>query len=203
MQGLMVDRFPKRFLKGIRRKSKIASKKRNGAEVGKRSGNDGRICLFGKWSTPRKGGSGEYRNEGWNFQKNPPEWWLRYNIRSNSIAWWSKKNEIKGETIMNWITVIAGVILCLAPFVTGYSGTPSALWTSLIMGVVIAVLGFVKSYKLAAVAGVVTFIAPWIFGFNGIGAALWSCLVLGGVVVILDGYRGFFSRKGTETAQHA
>ena len=104
---------------------------------------------------------------------------------------------------MNWVTVIAGVVLFLAPFIAGYSGTPSALWASLILGVVIAALGYMKNYKWAAIAGLLTFIAPWILGFSGIGAALWSCLVLGGVVAILDGYRGFFSGRGTHTAQHA
>jgi hypothetical protein len=110
---------------------------------------------------------------------------------------------MKGEWIMNWITIVAGVVLFLAPFVTGYSGTPSALWTSLIMGVVIAVLGYMKSYKWAAFAGVITFIAPWVMGFSGIGAALWTSLIVGGVVAIADGYRGFFSGSGTHTAQHA
>jgi hypothetical protein len=60
------------------------------------------------------------------------------------------------------------------------------------MGVVIVALGFMQSYKWAAIAGVVTFFAPWVLGFNGIGAALWTCLIVGGVVAIMDGYRGFF-----------
>ena len=96
---------------------------------------------------------------------------------------------------MKWATVISGVLLVLAPFVLGYSGTPAALWTSLVMGIVIAILGLAQSYKWAAGAGVVTFVAPWILGFSGIGAALWSCLILGGLVLILAGYRGFFSEE--------
>jgi hypothetical protein len=110
---------------------------------------------------------------------------------------------MKGESSMNWVTVIAGVILFFAPFLAGYSGNPTGLWTSLIMGAVIVVLGYMKNYKWAAIIGLLTFIAPWVLGFSGIGAALWSCLLLGGVVAILDGYRGFFSGRGTDTAQHA
>jgi len=104
---------------------------------------------------------------------------------------------------MNWFTMIAGAVLFLLPFITGYSGNPAALWTSLIMGVVIAVLGYLKNYKLAAVSGLLTFIAPWIMSFSGIGAALWTCLIVGGAVAIVDGYRGFLSGRGTQTAQHA
>jgi hypothetical protein len=101
-----------------------------------------------------------------------------------------KQNERR--MIMNWVTIVAGALLFIAPFLTGYSGTPWALWTSLVMGVVIVALGFMQSYKWAAIAGVVTFFAPWVLGFNGIGAALWTCLIVGGVVAIMDGYRGFF-----------
>ena len=101
---------------------------------------------------------------------------------------------------MNWVTIIAGVVLFLAPFVFAYSGTPAALWTSLIMGVVIAFLGYKQSYKWAAGMGLVTLVAPWILGFSGIGAALWSCLILGGLVLILAGYRGFFSEEAKSSS---
>jgi hypothetical protein len=92
--------------------------------------------------------------------------------------------------IMNWVTIIAGAILFVAPYVTGYSDTTPALWTSLIMGAAIAIFGFMQSYKWAAVAGLVTSIVPFVLGFSGI--ALWICLIVGGAVAILDGYRGFF-----------
>lgn len=105
---------------------------------------------------------------------------------------------------MNWVTIIAGVALFLAPFVFGYSGNPAALWTSLVMGVVIAVLGYLKAYKWAAGMGVVTFVAPWILGFSGIGAALWSCLIVGGLVAILAGYSGFLAEdSGSVQQRHA
>lgn len=103
---------------------------------------------------------------------------------------------------MNWVTIISGVVLFLAPFVFGYSGQPAALWTSLVMGAVIAILGFMQSYKWAAGAGVVTFVAPWILGFSGISAALWSCLIVGALVAILAGIRGF-SQAGSVQQRHA
>jgi len=104
---------------------------------------------------------------------------------------------------MNWVTLIAGVVLILAPFVTGYSGTPMTLWTSLFMGAVIALLGCMKLYKWAAVAGVVTIVAPWILGFSGIGTALGMCLAVGIVVTAVAGYKGVFAKKNDQftTAQ--
>jgi hypothetical protein len=99
---------------------------------------------------------------------------------------------------MKWLTTILGVALFLAPFVFGYSGTPWVLWTSLILGVVVAVLGFKRSYKPAAIVGLVVFVAPWILGFSGVPGAAWCCWLLGGAVAILAGYRGFFSKADVQ-----
>ena len=99
---------------------------------------------------------------------------------------------------MNWVTTILGVALVLAPFVFGYSGTPWALWTSLILGVVVAVLGYMRSYKAAAIIGLVVFVAPWITGFSGVSGAAWCCWLLGGATALLAGYRGFISEEKTQ-----
>lgn len=99
---------------------------------------------------------------------------------------------------MKWVTSILGVALILAPFVFGYSGTPWALWTSLILGVVVAVLGYKHSYKAAAIVGLVVFLAPWVLGFSGIPGAAWCCWLLGGAVALLAGYRGFVSKENVQ-----
>ncbi len=46
---------------------------------------------------------------------------------------------------MNWIMLIAGIVLFFAPFAFGYSANPAALWTSMLMSAILAVLAFVKS----------------------------------------------------------
>ena len=104
---------------------------------------------------------------------------------------------------MNWVTIVGGVALLLAPFVSGYSGSSAALWTNLIMGMVIAVLGYKKNYKWAAVAGLLTFFAPLVFVFNHVNAALWNCQTIGGVIALADGYQGFLKASGTRKSQHA
>ena len=102
---------------------------------------------------------------------------------------------------MNWVTIVLGVLLFLAPFVTGYNGTPWALWTSLILGAGIAFLGYKKSYKAAAIVGLIVFLAPWIFGFGAVAGAALSCRLLGGAVVLLAGYKGFFGRESPEAGR--
>ncbi len=96
---------------------------------------------------------------------------------------------------MNWVTAIAGLVMIMAPFLFGYTGNPAALWTSLIMGIILPVLGYLKAYKWATAAGVILLVAPFILGFNGVDAAMWTCLVVGAVVTLLAGYQGFFSEE--------
>jgi len=100
---------------------------------------------------------------------------------------------------MNWVTAILGIALAIAPFVFGYTSTPWALWTSLILGVVVAILGYKHSYKAAAILGLVVFLAPWVLGFSGVSGAAWVCWILGGAVAILAGIRGFFSKEAGRT----
>jgi hypothetical protein len=105
-----------------------------------------------------------------------------------------------------WVNVIAGGVLILAPFVFGYNGTPAELWTSLIMGVVIAVLGFVEAYKWLTLAGLVTLVAPFVLRFSGIGAALQTCVLMGVLVANLNVCQCFFSegaKSGSAQHRHA
>lgn len=99
---------------------------------------------------------------------------------------------------MNIVSVVCGAVLFLSPFIFGYSGNTTALWTSLVLGAIIALLGYLKSYKWAAIAGLAAFISPWILGFSEIGAALWVSLIVGAVVALGAGYLGFFTEKGDE-----
>ncbi len=96
---------------------------------------------------------------------------------------------------MNWATVVFGLVMIMAPFLFGYTGNPAALWTSLILGVIIAVLGYLRNFRWATLAGVVSLVAPFVLGFNGVVAALWTCLIVGAAVTLLAGYQGFFSEE--------
>lgn len=91
---------------------------------------------------------------------------------------------------MNWVLFLLGLLYALAPFFSGYSGQGGLLWLGLIGGVLIAILGYRKSYTWAAIIGLVIFLAPWVFGFAGTAAATWSWII-GAAVALL----GFFTKK--------
>ncbi len=96
---------------------------------------------------------------------------------------------------MNWLTVILGVAMVIAPFLLGYSGNPAALWTCLIMGAIIAVLSYLKHLRWAMLAGMITFFLPSVLGFGGVSTALWTCVIVGSLVTILAGYQDFLSEE--------
>jgi len=102
---------------------------------------------------------------------------------------------------MYWLTGLLGIAMAIAPFVQGYSDNPTAMWTSIILGVVVLAASIFESmdvrhakweWWVAGIAGVLAVIAPFVFGFTALTMAMWTLLVLGIVVAILAGYEVFF-----------
>jgi hypothetical protein len=55
-------------------------------------------------------------------------------------GWAALSNEISTIRGLNWINVILGVWLILAPFIIGYTSFAAALWNDIIVGIVAVVL---------------------------------------------------------------
>lgn len=105
---------------------------------------------------------------------------------------------------LKWVNVTIGILLILAPFVFGYSQTPAALWSSLGMGAMISVLGYLDLPRWLAVAGGVTFMAPFIFHFSAIEPAMWVCITIGAVIAVINVYEAYLvdEAKATKKQQH-
>lgn len=95
---------------------------------------------------------------------------------------------------MKWIMLVFGVLLFIAPFLSGFSGQPGLLWFSLIGGAAIAALGYFNRYRWATGVSLVIFLAPWVLGFAGTPAAAWSW-VIGAATALLAGYKGFIANR--------
>lgn len=103
---------------------------------------------------------------------------------------------------MYWLTGILGIAMAIAPFVLGYTHNTIAMWTSIVLGVVVTVasiFGWVDrthakwGWGTVALAGILAVIAPFYFGFTGLTMALWTLVVLGVWVVILAEYAVFYA----------
>lgn len=99
---------------------------------------------------------------------------------------------------MYWVNMVLGLALIAAPFALGYSDTSTALWSSIILGAIIALA---SGYKAIAkdkahweewvdlVAGIVAVLIPFALGFSALTAALWASIILGIIVAALAGYQ--------------
>ena len=97
---------------------------------------------------------------------------------------------------MYWLTGILGVVFFIAPFLFGYDSHTGALWTSLVVGVLLIIDSVFEGiaadkqrweYIVAMALGFAAIIAPFVLGFSTITAALWTSLIVGVVAVIVAG----------------
>lgn len=107
---------------------------------------------------------------------------------------------------MYWLTGLLGIAMAIAPFVLGYRDNSTAMWTSVILGIVVLVASAVEGMDMqqakwewwvAGIAGVLAVLAPFVFGFTALTMALWTFIILGVVVAILAGYEVFFVGQPT------
>jgi hypothetical protein len=105
---------------------------------------------------------------------------------------------------MYWIIAALGLLLIAAPFGLQYTGEFTALWTSIVLGVLVALVALYKAivkdtgrweYGAAGVLGILAIIAPFVFQFQGITLALWALVILGALLVLLDGYQLFVRQR--------
>jgi hypothetical protein len=102
----------------------------------------------------------------------------------------------------HWVNGIAGIVLFFGPWLFQYHFNTVAMWTSLILGFLIALFAFWAllarhiggwSQWAVLVLGVLTFIAPWVLGFAGQVSAFWTCIIIGAISVVVAAI-GIFMR---------
>lgn len=101
---------------------------------------------------------------------------------------------------MYWLTGVLGLVLILAPFGFGYSANATALWSSVILGAVVALASGYRAvargmaiweYWVAGIAGLLAVVAPFVLGFSAQATALEASIVLGAFVAILSATQVF------------
>lgn len=109
--------------------------------------------------------------------------------------------------MMYWFTGLFGLALVVAPFAQGYQDHPSAMWTSIVFGVVVFTAAVMEAmdakhatweWWVTGSAGILAALTPVVFGFAIITAELWTLLILGVLIAILAGYELFFAEQPLE-----
>lgn len=106
---------------------------------------------------------------------------------------------------MVWANVVNGLIgiwFIIAPFVLRFTDQPAAMWTSIIAGLILAVLAGAAVFNEQArkqtwiqyvngLIGIWYIISPFVLGFSGQPAMLWIYLIGGVVVLVLAAWLAF------------
>ncbi len=95
---------------------------------------------------------------------------------------------------MFWITGILGLALGLSPFVLGFADHSLALWTSIVLGVIVVVVSILGLFSTAmdkrwinwvmGLTGLAVFIAPFSFGYARHAQPLWAGLFMGAALML-------------------
>ncbi len=106
----------------------------------------------------------------------------------------------------HWVNLIDGILLFIAPWVLGYSGTNStAFIDALVLGALIVIFALVGlfahagswSHWVVGILGVLSFISPWVLGYSNLMPAFWANIILGAIAVIFAAIGLFAHRSAT------
>lgn len=111
-------------------------------------------------------------------------------------------NRKTGELAVDVLSVIAGALLFLSPWLFGFAAEAAASWNAWIIGALIAAVAVGALVRFRAweewvnlILGVWSFAAPWLLGFAGIAAAVTIHMVVGGLVAVFAAYELWTSRN--------
>ena len=99
-----------------------------------------------------------------------------------------------GARTASILNVIAGVWLIISSFVLGYTALPTAVWDTLIVGVVVVIFSWVRAAYparnvglswLNLLLGVWLIISPFIFAYGAFPRPTWNDVILGIIVGVL------------------
>lgn len=95
-------------------------------------------------------------------------------------------------TAINIITALSGAFLVASPWLFGFSGEQTAMWSAALIGllaILVAVAGFVELRQwegwVSVILGLWAIIAPWALGFAAMTAAMACHLGVGLVIAAL------------------
>ena len=102
----------------------------------------------------------------------------------------------------DWVVMVAGAALVLAPRLAGETSDTTALWTTLLVGGAMVVCGllaastrFANAMELFPFgAGFVALLAPWVMGYEQLPVAAWASWIAGLAAIIAS------SRASLESA---
>ena len=91
-----------------------------------------------------------------------------------------------------------GFFMMIAPYLFGYADNTTALWTSLISGLLVVAVSVGEAaehdranweYWVAGIIGAFAIVAPFILNFGQHVTAMWTTIIVGAIITFLAGSR--------------
>ncbi|QFU15042.1 SPW repeat protein [Microvirga thermotolerans] len=98
-------------------------------------------------------------------------------------------------TAANVLGAVLGALLIVSPWLLGFSGEATALWSACVTGLLIGIAALAALVDLreweswtALVLGLWAAAAPWVLGFSGVSAAMGVHVLVGLAVAALAAF---------------
>jgi len=97
----------------------------------------------------------------------------------------------KESRAQDYVAVVLGIVAALSPIWVDHSGR--AMWTLIILGVLIALTGLAQLTRPAMAGmdyamglfGALLFISPWVMNFHAFNGASWTSWIIGVLTVVV------------------
>lgn len=95
----------------------------------------------------------------------------------------------------NWVSLVSGVYMILAPFLFGFTNQTQEAWNSLLLGIIVSVLAVYRmtspglhiwTATVSLVLGLWAIVAPFALGAGNVMAAVWSGVIAGAAVAVFS-----------------
>lgn len=99
----------------------------------------------------------------------------------------------------NWVVALIGAWFIITPWVFGFSANTGAVWTSVVAGAIMLIVGIWAASLprstanwsnwrnwTSLVMGIWFIIQPWSVGIGNFAGNAWNDVILGAIVIILD-----------------
>lgn len=103
------------------------------------------------------------------------------------------------------VTGILGLAFAIAPFLFGYQGNTTAMYTSVILGVLVVLASAIEyfqedkemwEYWAAGILGIAAIAAPFVLNFSNHTNAMWTSVIAGALIAVFAGSRFFTGQQG-------
>ncbi len=100
------------------------------------------------------------------------------------------------NAVVRWasgINILAGLWVLISPWLFHYNTDTTAMWISVVVGVVIAILAAIRFSGngpvglswINLILGIWVIISPWVIGYSANSSAMWDHIIVGIIIGIL------------------